>query len=367
VLTRESNILLTGATGLIGGELLRGLLARGIHRVWTLVRAEGELAPGQRLSRRLACGRPAPELNGCLERALPGDMAAERLGLPRPAESALQQQVDIILHCAADTSFLGRRCRRTNVEGMQHLIDFASGCGRDPLVVYLGTAATCGAVEHRCLTEEEGCNLEAAHHNEYTRSKAEAERLLRESGLRHLIVRPSVVLSTGLADPELAATLLWFMPLLNEFEAVPIDARARMDVVPVGWVADSVLRLLAVSPRRYRCYHLSAGATAAPTWGEICAYLDEYYRRPAGLKLIPPPDWTRAVQKQYIRTPRQRLIFSRLRYYLPFINMDVVYDNGRLREELGGDAARLPRALSCLTELLPLIDLEEALAASRSP
>ena len=44
---------------------------------------------------------------------------------------------------------------------------------------------------------------------------------------------------------------------------------------------------------------------------------------------------TRELHRRYIALPQQRKIFASLKNYLPFLNMNVLYDNSRLRQELG--------------------------------
>ena len=49
-------------------------------------------------------------------------------------------------------------------------------------------------------------------------------------------------------------------------------------------------------------------------------------------------------------------MFATLRNYLPFLNMNVLYDNSRLRQELGDAFPPLPRLSTYLGDLLTLID-----------
>ena len=220
---------------------------------------------------------------------------------------------------------------------------------------------------HCRLGEEGGCRPDAPHHNEYTRSKALAERMLRDSGLPALVLRPSIVLGAGLPDPGFARALLWFVPLLNEFDGVPVDPASRLDMVPVSFVVDSTIALLRMPNRRHDCYHLSAGPGGVATCGDIGGFLDVFYARPASLRLVPPAEWTREMHRRFIRTREQRKIFGMLRPYLPFINMDVVYDNGRLAAELGEPAVKVRPLTSYLGELLALIPREAALAEALNP
>src|SRR5262249_46948819 len=147
-------VLVTGATGLIGGELLRGLLNEGLRNVTALVRGDPHANPKSRILKRLERSGENPTLVGDRFEAAGGDIRSPELGLsPRLAER-LRSDTQIIIHSASDTSFIrGRSCHEANVVGMQRLIEFAGGCARSPLIVYLSTAANSGAMMHCCLRE----------------------------------------------------------------------------------------------------------------------------------------------------------------------------------------------------------------------
>jgi hypothetical protein len=161
---------------------------------------------------------------------------------------------------------------------------------------------------------------------------------------------------------KFARAIAWFIPLLREFDAIPIDPAARVDVVPVSFVVESMLRLLRKPSLRYDCYNLSAGPEYAMACGPVVEFLDRFYERLHPLVLVSPSEWTREKHRQYIGAPQQRRLFSTLKYYLPFLNMDVVYDNSRLREELGAAMPAIPPVQQYLGELLDLIGAGERAA-----
>lgn len=359
-----SNVFVTGATGLIGGELVRTLIRQPVGKVWALVRPMRDEAPALRLVQRLRRSGTDLSTDGRLGvRAVAGDVSAVHLGLSDAAYDEICQEADIIIHSAAETSFIRAvACRRTNIAGAENLIAFARACRRQPRLVCLSTAYVSGVVANACISEEAGCRPANAHHNEYTRSKAVAEELVRSSGLPVLVVRPSVVLSAGVPDPAFARAILGFVPLLAGLDAVPINPTARADTVPVQFVVDSIIRLLQVPHRRYGCYHISAGNTGAANYEQLCRVLDRYYHRPTPLRLVAPSQWTRELHRQYVSTPERRKIFASLRNYLPFLNMNVLYDNSRLRDELGDQFPVLPPFTSYLPELLSLISSEPGAA-----
>ena len=110
---------------------------------------------------------------------------------------------------------------------MRRLIEFTRTCRRNPLVAYMSSASNVGRATGLCLGEHDGCRPTNDHFNEYTHSKAVGERLLHDSGLPVLTLRPTIVLSAGLPDPVFARQILWFAPLTRAFTALPLDPPAR--------------------------------------------------------------------------------------------------------------------------------------------
>ena len=137
----KESLFLTGATGLIGGELLRLLLQAGTTHAWTLVRARSGVGTDYRLTERLARSGNHVFLTKDRVTAVAGDLTREGLGLTGRERSAIADSIQTIIHCAAETSFIrDEECSRINIGGMANLIEFARGCARDPLIVHISTA-----------------------------------------------------------------------------------------------------------------------------------------------------------------------------------------------------------------------------------
>jgi thioester reductase-like protein len=87
------DLLLTGATGFVGQELLGRLLERGDRHVHALVRADDDRAAAARLPdhERLS--------------AWAADIERPRLGLEAVRADALAERVSTVIHCAASVSF----------------------------------------------------------------------------------------------------------------------------------------------------------------------------------------------------------------------------------------------------------------------
>ncbi|HJZ91408.1 MAG TPA: SDR family oxidoreductase, partial [Gemmataceae bacterium] len=336
-------------------------------RIRALIRPAAEGTVDERLRQRLRRSGDSGPLREKVT-AVAGDIRRPNWGLTANDAIDVFREVDIIIHSAADTSFaLSPETGTTNVESVRHLIDLAGRCPRRPLIVYMGTATNVGDVSHRVVSEEDGCQPNRQHHNEYTHSKAIAEDLLRASGLPVLTLRPTIVLSAGLADPVFARQILWCVPLTRVFRALPVDPAALVDLVDVGFVADATVRLLEHPARAHDCYHLSAGPGGAATIGELTQVVNHHYRRRSPLRLSALAGWSRADYRTCISTPLQRRIFSSLRLYLPFVNMNVVFDNARLRADLGGQMPPLRPPHDYLGELVNLIGTKAALREAVLP
>jgi nucleoside-diphosphate-sugar epimerase len=365
VLSPASRVLITGATGLIGGEILRRLDGK-CERVWALVRPRDGIDPADRLAARYYRSSdsfgPGPTVT-----AVTGDVAAADWGLAT-TDLRLVLDADVIIHNAADTSFAAHRdTGKTNVESIERLIELARQFAKPPLIIYMGTATNVGRIAGAVVGEDDGCQTTAEHFNEYTRSKAVAESRLRASGLPVLTLRPSIVLGAGLRDAGFAKQILWCVPLTRCFRGLPIDPTSRLDLVDVAFVADAAVALARHPRRRFDCYHLSAGTGGAVSVGRMRQVVDEMYRRKRPLNLVPPDEWSREHLRKYVRTPLQKRVFRSLRHYLPFLNMDVVYDDTRLRTDLADSVPPLKCAADYMPDLVRLIRPRAALREAAMP
>ena len=114
------SILVTGAAGLIGGEVCARLVARG-HRVHALVHRTPEVRGND--------GALVPVAG-----VLRGDITAPGLGLTDPPH------IDLVVHCAAALEFDAPEEILTaiNVEGTRNACAFAAGHGAS--LIHVSTA-----------------------------------------------------------------------------------------------------------------------------------------------------------------------------------------------------------------------------------
>jgi len=167
-------VLVTGASGFIGGILCGELLRRG-HDVSALVRREGSEPAGTR--------------------AVPGDLGDGAL----LNDALYAARPECVVHLAAEIASQRseRKVLEVNVQGTRRLLDAclllaATDPTAGPRVVFSSTVVT-GEANGALLTEESALPL----HTPYGRSKGEGERLILGSGLPAVIVRPSHVYGPG--------------------------------------------------------------------------------------------------------------------------------------------------------------------------
>src|SRR5271157_2413582 len=164
----------TGASGFIGQALCAQLLEHG-HEVSALVRRPGSEPPGTH--------------------ALAGDLNdAQSL-----SEAIAAVQPECVLHLGAEIASQrnARKVATVNVQGTTRLLDAClvlagSDPSGGPRIVFASTVVT-GDAHGALLTEDTPLPVQTP----YGRSKQEGERLVRESGLPSVVVRPSHVYGPG--------------------------------------------------------------------------------------------------------------------------------------------------------------------------
>lgn len=161
-------VLVTGASGFLGGVVCKELIGRG-HDVYALVRREGSEPPGTS--------------------AVAGDLT-DAASLTRAVQSARPESV---VHLAAEIASQRdpKKINEANVEGTRRLIAACEAAGVRRML-FTSTVVT-GDAKGALLEEKTPLPVETA----YGRSKQEGERLLRESSLEEVVIRPSHVYGAG--------------------------------------------------------------------------------------------------------------------------------------------------------------------------
>lgn len=240
-------IFLTGATGLVGGLLLRRLAEEFPERpVYVLVR---NTAPAAALFHA---------------HLLAGDIAQPRLGLPKDIYAELCGSIDLIVHCAAATHFTLPLdlARQVNVLGTAHVLELARQTRRLTLLLHISSTFVAG--RRSGVLHEARLRDPVGWFSSYEQSKFEAEQLIHEQAgnLPWVIVRLSTL--AGNSRTGRISKFNYFHQLLrlipdNPFPVIPGTPDAPVDLVADDWVTEALLSILRTAPPVGSFLHLCAG------------------------------------------------------------------------------------------------------------
>src|SRR2546421_1886659 len=344
---RQGAVLLTGATGFVGSEVLLRYLGHTKRRVYALVRGGDPAAVAQRL--RDVVAPLGAELPADRVVAVPADLERDELGLDPDRREQLAREVTDIVHAAASVSFSLPlpESRSINVEGTRRILDFAHVCRRRGglrRMAYVSTAYVAGT--HPGQFTEDDLEVGQTFRNPYEHSKFEAEQLVRRDRRRLpiQIFRPSIVVGESSTGWTQAFNVL-YTPLKafvqGRLPVLPARASAPVDVVPVDYVADAIVEL-ADRPADEGTYHLVAGRDATSV-GELIGLAAAHVDRSAPL-VLPPAPYRRLLHPLLKRRApeRRRQALERLETFFPYLAMDGTYDDPRAPRGLAPSGLEAP-------------------------
>jgi thioester reductase-like protein len=344
---KRAPVFLTGATGFLGMEVLARLLVRGDRDVVCLVRADDAAGAEERLDGVLAklWDDPAPYRHRA--RAVRGDVTRPGLGMDPAERAALTEEIGAVLHCAASITFdlPLEEARDINVEGTREVIGFAREAktlGRLERFVHVSTAFVGG--RHPGVFGEDQLDTGQVFRNTYERTKWEAEQVLAGAAdLAPAIARPSIVMGDSQSGWTPAFNVLyWPLRAFSRglFAEIPARGEARVDVVTVDYVADALVALLDCDDTGV--FNIVAGHDAV-TVDELIDLASERFGRPRP-QLISPD------------TPGVADSVGQGAVFLPYFEVETVFDDARARALLEPAGIAQPRFAACFDALMDYAD-----------
>lgn len=320
------SLLLTGATGFVGMEVLARLL-EGDEEIVALVRGRDDEEAGARLGTVLdGLGVVAPTDRSRV-RAVAAQLTEPGMGLTDATADALVGEVTEIVHCAASVSFAQPldEARAINVVGTQSVLELAQRVGeRGALrrMVHVSTAYVAG--RHRGRFAESDLYIGQEFRNTYEQTKAESEQLVGDAAreLPIVILRPSIIMGESDTGWTSAFNVLYWP--LRAFDrglmpAIPTRPGNRVDVVPVDFVADAIVHLLREPSDVRGAVHATA-ADAAPTAEELIGLAAQTL----GRDRPPLVEGDESLGRHSDEAAQ----------YMPYFDMEMVFDDERARRLL---------------------------------
>jgi nucleoside-diphosphate-sugar epimerase len=321
-------ILVTGATGFIGREIVARLLAADRPLA---VLARGRDGADARTRVAAALGDAA-----ALERVeiVEGDLGALHAGLDPVDLHRLRERVETVIHCAGDTSFAPEALApyvAGHVEGPVALLR-ALAAGRLARWAHLSTAFVCG--DRSGTVGEADGDVGQRFHNAYERVKLAAETAIREAGraggVQVSVLRPSIVVGAAPATAGGNPSNLFFtfIRLLATLAQWPGDAGVRLrieaapgtpfNIVPLDYVAAATIALAEHPGAAGGTFHLVV--RDAPTQAAMLAMLVEHLGA-RGLTLVD------AATPLADPSPLERRVARMLDPYRAYLTQDVRFDD----------------------------------------
>jgi thioester reductase-like protein len=344
-------IFLTGSTGYIGAHIAAILLDRHTDRLNLLVRAKTEQEANERLWHALQLHLDFPQFREALEMRINvfrGDLTDPRFGLGDAEYTRLVGTTESVIHCAASLNRKSEKsCLNVNLRGTLEVAQLARraqdvhGLRRFSQV---STVAVAGTRSHEVVTEDSSIDWNRSDYDPYARTKKFCEHMVREllPEVPRTVFRPSIVLGDSRRAETTQFDMVRAFVFLAGLPLLPFRSSDRIDIVPVDYVAESVVALHQKPDPMHEIYHLSSG-TGAETFGQLTRVIAQ-----ASGKMEPlywpglerpfssAVNWLAGYRGEFGRSA------SLLKVFMPYLVWDTVFDNSRVVGEMG----RAPESFS---------------------
>ena len=353
-------VFLTGATGFLGGELLVTLSKRSeISKIYCFIRSASLYEASTKIEKIFSLHHDFYDK----EKIIPitGNLQDEGL-VSSLKENRQLQDIDIIIHSAANTSFsriYNKLVEDVNIKGLERILLWAKDLTHLKIFLYIGTATICGKnFRNRLILEEESPNLDADHLVRYTYTKMQGELLLDKhlAPEKILVARPSIIMGDSRPVLPRSPVILWAVATINRLRFIPVNEYAMLDMIPVDFAAEAIVALL-FAKRNYQVYHITSGSEAATSAYKLSLSLSTYFtdlppfhfvntslleqlklwakgRLNPDSELQQSPLYLNYWHEVFPDPGELRILLAGLEPYLEFMNLGQSFDNTRLYQDL---------------------------------
>lgn len=363
--TRQRAILMTGATGFVGGYL-----ADRLHQLYSdvpmflLVRGSKDQCAEERITTQI------PTFRG---RIVKGDIGnGEKLGLIAGDRDALSRYNLEVWHIAANTKFREKERKEifhANETGTHNVLSFAKAVGAQRLH-YVSTAYIAGdrtgLQDGRAETAyEDEIFVGQRFRNPYEESKYKAEHLIRDaasgSGLPTTIYRMSIAVGESRNGRATATAFSGYYTFMAAFKALRdsvsrdltayrpdgVEQRgdnlympvriwgapdATINLICIDYLCDLIVRLAAMPQSIGKTFHVVN--PTPPGFGWIIETSMKVLQI-EGVRILEPRARPSSIHCAAPETELERMINRTLAYYQDYVSGEPRFDQRNVREVLG--------------------------------
>nr|WP_142013778.1 SDR family oxidoreductase [Serratia fonticola] len=330
-------LLLTGATGFLGGAVLEKLLIDNQNiNYLLLVRAETQQLGLTRIRDNMEKFNVDKKILDKLsvDNILLGDLSEPDYFL---SDSRINN-VTHVVNCAAVASFGNNPLIwKVNVEGTLAFAQRMSQVVGLKRFLHVGTAMSCAPEAGSLVAESAEFEETAEHLVEYTRSKSTIEQLMRQTcpQLPLVIARPSIVVGHTRLGCKPSSSIFWVFSMALMLRKFMCSLQDNIDVIPVDYCADALVMLLSSNNLDNDVYHISAGVESSVSFADID------YAIAAALEEPPVGDHYAQVSYEALLQMRrqlkdifgpcnERLMLKAMRLYGSFAMLNVRFSNEKI-------------------------------------
>jgi thioester reductase-like protein len=233
------SILLTGATGFIGGYVAADLLRNSDARILTLVRAKSESDAHARLWAQLQLHMDISTFKQFLPRIVPvlGDLHAQDLGLSPAHRKTVLEQTSSILHIAASLNRKSAKaCLNTNLRGTLSVLKYARALADDDRLrrySHVSTVAVAGHRKDEVVEEDTAIDWDRSDYDPYGRTKKFCEHMAREllPDVDKAFLRPAIVMGDSRHPQTTQFDMVRAFCFFSDLPLIPLRPDDRLDIV----------------------------------------------------------------------------------------------------------------------------------------
>ncbi|MFZ4833325.1 SDR family oxidoreductase [Rouxiella sp. Mn2063] len=335
------NILITGATGFVGGavveHLLRQYQGEDINLL-LLVRAEDQAAGLARIKDNLEkFDLTVEQLNKISEQSiLLGDLSTPEGFI----QDARLDSVTHVINSAAIASFGNNPAMwRVNVDGSLAFAKRMANVKGLKRFIHVGTAMASMPDKDSVFYEDMPDN----EHNEdlvqYTASKRAIENLIRQEcpQLPFVVARPSIIVGHTQFGCRPSSSIFWVFLMALKLKKFTCNLDDKIDVIPVDYCAMVLVNLCLSETISHDFYHISSGEDLCTPFHEIDASVAKANNTTAIVGEYQKVSYAEfaGIRKQFkdILGPcNDKIILRAIKLYGGFAELNVKFDNQRLMD-----------------------------------